>query len=157
MKPHNNRKITRVSLLALLAVLLATSPTLSQVQTTAQRRCIVGMNRAFDLVGRAQARVHKGCVTLAINDKLGSQTLHDCLQSDPDGDVAQAEQYTMQAEAEFCTTLPDFGYSSAATVNAAAVIDEQQNIYGMFGPNINTAIVPRSTDPQRAQCVLKVI
>jgi hypothetical protein len=100
------------------------------------------MNRAFDLVARAQARVHKTCINAAINDKPfpgdpTPATLHDCLQSDPDGEVSEAQQYTMQAEAQYCSTLPDFGYSDAATVNAAAVIDEQQNIYGMFGPNIN--------------------
>src|SRR6185503_4160535 len=100
MKSHTNRKFTRVSLLALLAVLLATSPTLSQVQSTAQRRCIVAMNRAFDLVGRAQARVHKNCVTAAINEKPfpgepPPATLQDCMQSDPDGEVAEAAAYAM--------------------------------------------------------------
>ena len=143
--------------LSLLAVILANTATESQVQSRQQRKCIVAMNKAYGRVANAQARVHKQCIKLEQAGKLAPELVKDCMLSDPRGKVAKAMQKTHEAEAKHCTVPPDFGFSDADTVNAAAVIDEQQVLFEMFGANINDVIVTKEEDPYAARCLTKMI
>jgi hypothetical protein len=64
--------------------------------------------------------------------------------------VAKAQAKTVAAAAKRCTELPDFGPTSAAAVNAAALSTSHAEY--LFGPDLDAAVVRKANDKDGARC-----
>ncbi len=114
-------------------------------------------------VVKAQNRTSRACVKNANKgavSKLGvPATAQACLTNDVGGKVAKAVAATVSNEAANCDPLelPDFGYSDAATVNAAASSQALGSIGDLFGADLDAAIIDEAADKAGARCQQEVV
>jgi hypothetical protein len=119
-----------------VAALLPWGAAHAQVQSQDQQKCINKMNKDGIKVEAAQGKENTECVKKKANNELpGVTDAEDCLTTDPRGKVLNRTNKTSTDETTFCTLdVPDFGYVSAGTVNAAAKQAELDLIHDVFGP-----------------------
>ncbi|HVH05727.1 MAG TPA: PPC domain-containing protein, partial [Myxococcota bacterium] len=128
-------------------------PPEGDVQSKAQRRCLVGLARAAAQVASAQAKDAGSCVRAFARSKAAKlgrdsqpRTAEACLENDVSGDVSRALQRTLRRDADRCQgrpdQLPDFAYRAAVR---------------RPGAELDTTLELLATAPGAAQCQEAVI
>ena len=143
-------------------------PPEGEVQTKAQRRCLVGLARAAAQVAAAQAKDTGSCVHAFARSKaqkLGrdsqTRTADACLANDVSGDVARALQRTLRRDAGRCMgrpeQLPDFAYRGAGPANGGARGQTTALAEDFFGAELDATLELLATAPGAALCQEAVI
>ena len=143
-------------------------PPEGEMQTKAQRRCLVGLARAAAQVATAQAKDAGSCVHAFARNKaakLGrdtqTRTAEACLENDVSGDVARALQRTLRRDADRCQgrpdQLPDFGYRGAGPANGGARGQTTALAEDFFGAELDASLEVLATAPGAALCQEAVI
>jgi hypothetical protein len=136
---------------ALAAGLLLVPAASAQVQSAAQRSCIVALNKAGEKVAAAVRGELARCLSAAARDRLPfGQTIDECLAADARGHVAAAYQATARIAGKRCGTAPDFGASTAAMVNAGYT--PQRVVQDVFGTTLAGVVADAAADPAGARC-----
>ena len=120
------------------------------VQTKDQAKCINSLNKAGAKVAAAQGKANTSCIKNAGKGKEANPTA--CLTADAKGKVAKAEAKTIAAETKACGVVPDFGYTSGAGVNLAALSNEVALVGQVFGSDLESTIIDSKTDKNGAKC-----
>ncbi|MCH6562793.1 MAG: hypothetical protein IH800_10310 [Myxococcales bacterium] len=135
--------------LALLA--LAPTPVWALEQNKDQRRCINQVNKNFAKVASAQGKEICDCIKRGSKESLAG-TIEECMTADAKGKVEKAQQKTLSKESKSCGTTPEFGYSSGANANDAAIAKELAIIHGIFGDNLDAVIMTEFMAKNAAKC-----
>ena len=138
-----------------LLVMVSASGAFAQ-QSSDQQKCLNGLNKDGAGVVKTQGKEDTGCLKAAGSGKLvgSAQT---CLSADSKGKVQKAKDKTSALETKSCTTPPTFGYTSAATVNNAAVQGDHDLTTDIFGSDLDTAVISCSSNKAGCQCQQKVL
>jgi len=139
-----------VTLLALL--ILPHPPVWAQEQGKDQQKCINQVNKNFAKVAEAQGKEACECIKRASKGLLQGQTVEGCMTADGKGKLARARQKTLAKELSSCGTLPDFGYTSAANANEAAMGKELSLVHLIFGADLDTGIISEFMFQNGARC-----
>jgi hypothetical protein len=153
-------------MLACAASLGAPRAGYAAAQTSDQQRCLNDVNKYGVRVARTQNRADVDCVRNAgrgLASKLGvppqTQTAQACLTNDLGGRVAKDSQKLADRDTKRCLTtpaqLPGFGYAGSSTAAAAARAAGLAIAGGLFGPDLDAAIV--SDDRDGAGCQRDVL
>jgi hypothetical protein len=126
----------------------------AQVQSSPQQACLNAVNKNGAAVAKTQGKENVGCVKAA--GKAGPTGAQACLTADAKGKVAKAKGKTTAAETKSCGAPPSFGYTSAATVNAAAQQASLDLTADVYGANLDAALVSCATDKAKCGCQQKV-
>jgi hypothetical protein len=140
-----------------LAALLFGSPALAQVQNDNQQACLNKANKAGAAVAKAQGKEHAACLRAAGNGDLETPTAQACLTADLKGKVQKKEDKTVEIVTENCADVPNFGFISAATVNASAIQAEFDLLGDVFGANLDAAVINCDTNKDGCTCQQKVL
>jgi len=119
-------------------------------QTSAQQKCITGMNKAGSKVALTQGKINVGCVKYA--GKVSDSDPAACVVADARGKLAKARVKTLKVVARSCTETPDFGFTDASTVNGAASSEELGLLEDVFGPDLNASLIVGTVDKRGAYC-----
>jgi hypothetical protein len=115
--------------------------------------CVNALNKSLAEVVRAQGRDSGLCLRDAARGRLGSLAADDCLTADRRGMVARARQKTDSAAASSCASVtPDFGPTSPAVVNQAAVDGGVALVHDAFGPDLDSTVISQAADRDAARC-----
>lgn len=152
---------------ALAALLLVPSLGAALPLSSAQQTCVNDLNKYGSRLGKDQNRGSVDCVKNAGRGqtaKLGTppqtQTAQACLTNDVRGKVARGEQKLADRDAVRCLAtppLPAFGYTGAAATADGVRDAGLALVAGLFGPDLDAAIVPYATDPDGARCQSDVL
>jgi hypothetical protein len=127
-----------------------------ELQSAAQRRCIVSLNGNLAKVVKARAKQAASCLDEGARGAPPGR-IESCLASDPGGKVASAAARTVADEGRHCLAeprqRPDFGPGDAAAVNDAALAIATQEVYDVFGADLDAAV---SRGPEAWRCQRKV-
>ena len=137
-------------------------------QTSDQQGCINDMNKYGVRVAKSQNRADVDCVKNAgrgLTFRLGippqAQTAQACLTNDVGGKVAKDSAKLQDREAKSCLAepgqLPGFGYAGSATADAAERAAALAIVAGLFGPDLDAAIVLESADRDGSRCQSDVL
>jgi cysteine-rich repeat protein len=145
MTRHRGIRLAYSSSLLGLVLVLAPGLALGQLSRP-QQRCVRTLNVGLAKVVEVQGRVNTDCVKKGRKgdtSRLGpGGTIEGCIADDPRFRVARQEQKNIEREARRCdATVPSFGATDVATVNAAAKDQEHALIHDIFGVNIDAAVV----------------
>jgi pimeloyl-ACP methyl ester carboxylesterase len=146
---HRTRRPFAATSSFAVAALLCGSLAAAQVQDSAQQQCINGLNKSGIKVASTQIKEGQRCLGAAA--KGTEPDAQACLTGDAKGKVGKAEAGTIAAESK-CTTPPDFGTTTAAVVNTAAVSEQVGLVADLFGTNLTAAVLPKLSDPAGAKC-----
>ncbi len=136
-------------------------------QTKDQQSCVNDMNKFGERVAKSQDGAGLDCIKNAgrgILFRLGippqAQTAQACLTNDVGGKVAKATTKLQERDASKCLEtpeqLPPFGYAGAAATDAAARAAALGIIAGLFGADLDAAIVSDDADQDGARCQSEV-
>jgi Protein of unknown function (DUF1800) len=153
---------------ALAGLLAIPVPGSAAPQTSDQQRCINDMNKYGTKVAKSQNKANGSCVQNAsrgLTFRLGvppqAQTAQACLTNDVGGKVAKDTAKLQDREGKSCLEspeqLPGFGYTSATAVDGAARAAGLGIVAGLFGPDLDAAIVPNASDGNGARCQSDVL
>ena len=156
------------ALLWLLGALAPTRAAWAAPQTSDQQGCINDVNKYGAKVAKTQNRADVDCVENAgrgLTFRLGippqAQTAQACLTNDVRGKVAKDTLKLQDRDARSCLAapeqLPGFGYSGSANVGAAARAAGVGIVAGLFGPDLDAAIVSSALDRDGARCQADVL
>ncbi len=127
----------------------------AQVQSAEQQACINALNKAGTKVAATQAKENAACLK---NAAAGVQpNAQACLTADAKLKVTKAMDKTGDAEVKKCTTAPDFGRASVATINGGARNEEVNLVAEIFGPDLTPAVISAASDSIGAACQLAVM
>jgi hypothetical protein len=146
--------ILQMTAAAGLLVLVSAAGAFAQ-QSKSQQKCLNALNKDGTLVAKQQGKEGLGCLKNAGTGKLVG-TAQSCLTADAKGKVQKKKDKTTADETKSCGTAPDFGYTSAATVNAAAVQAELDLTEDAFGADLDAAVIACSTSKPGCGCQQKV-
>src|SRR5262245_6767034 len=132
-------------------------------QSSDQQRCVNDMNKYGVRVAKSQNKANVSCVQNAgrgLVTRLGvppqAQTAQACLTNDVGGKVAKETVHLQDRDSKSCLEspeqLPGFGYSGTATTDAAARGAGLAIVAGLFGPDLDAAIVSDDVDRDGARC-----
>ncbi len=134
----------------------------SIVQSLDQERCINEAVRRGLRVASVQGRQASDCVRFAglgkverLADAGEEQTASACLENDVKAKVQRAVDQLSTGVANRCTApeqIPDFAFSSASVLSAAAREEAIGLIEDVFGADLSGAIVSSATDKNGARC-----
>ena len=141
----------RTMILASLWMLVSAWPVHAQVQSKDAQACINKLNQDGAATALQQGKESLACLTSAGKGKLAG-TAAACLTADAKGKVAAKRQKTVDDEAAKCTTVPDFAYSGAATVNDTAVAGELGLVADLFGAPLDAAVIGCAADADGCRC-----
>ncbi|MFN2377282.1 MAG: hypothetical protein ABR538_12145, partial [Candidatus Binatia bacterium] len=140
MTRHLNVASLLSSFLVASALVAAAAPA-ALAQSKDQEKCINAMNKAGAKVAASQGKENSGCVKAAGASKLVNPTTDDCVAADGKGKVGGAQTKTTDTQVSKCTNpFPAFGYTSAATINAAAEAEEVALLGAVFGSPVDGAM-----------------
>jgi cysteine-rich repeat protein len=125
----------------------------AQQQDKDQQNCIKTMNKSGQKVLQTQGKENSKCVKDAGAGKLAISA-QACLTADLKGKVSKATSKTGAGETKKCSVTPDFAFTGAATVNAAAVDQEIGLTADVFGDPLGAAI---ATEKTAAKCQASVV
>jgi hypothetical protein len=127
-------------------------------QEKQQQKCIVTLNKNFAKVAKTQGKESNACIKNESKEKLGAQTLEQCLTADLKQKVADAKAKTVSKAAKDCdpNDPPDFGATDADTVNQAAVEKELALIHAIFGTDLDGVIVKQAIEKDDAKCQVAI-
>ena len=104
-----------------------------------EQKCVNTINKEYWRVARAQGRQILKCIEGAVRGRL-TTSVEECVAADGKSRVAKKQARLLAQEARRCTQPPSFGYTSGALANQVAV--ELAFVHSIFGPDLNTPIVP---------------
>jgi hypothetical protein len=146
-------KLARVAVLVAIGTLTISGTVWAQAQSKDQQKCITKLNRDGLKTHETQAKINRKCVKDVGKGKVLPSAAEACLTSDPQGQVMKRQGKTNTAESSFCTGsgIPNYGYTSAATVNTAAVQAEIDLMHDMFGNPVDNNLF--ACDPNVNECL----
>ena len=152
-------QISRMLGVCAFVALLPCAAALAQVQTSAQQKCINKINKDGIKVEAAQGKENVECVKRENNDELtGPTDAEACLTADERLKVSKKMDKTTADDAKFCAAAPDFGFTGAANVNAAAQQAELDLIHDIFGPApIDDGLFSKNPNVNEAVCQRNVV
>jgi hypothetical protein len=121
------------------------------------------MNKNGEKVNKVQSNENERCLRAFQGDRLvGKMAFNTCTTADEKGRVQRAKGRTEVREAKKCDPLdepPHFGYTDAATVNAAAVDGALSLMYTILGgpPVLDDNLVTRADNTETAKCQLEML
>jgi len=144
------RRIFTPVLLATLVLAVSVPPANAQPQSKSQQKCINSMNKAGVKLCRTVGKDADSCIKGFFKGQLPGSA-QDCLTDDLKGRILKAESKTISTELKRCPLLlqPDFAFTSAAIVNAAAVSEARGLVADVFGSDLDTALTPGNEKCQR--------
>lgn len=110
--------------------------------TKDERSCVTGVNSKGIGVAKTQGKLSLKCLSRGATGKEPDP--ENCQNADVDGKVLSAAQKTTAYASDKCSPAPLFGYSAAATVNAAAQGEAIGLVHDLFGASLTTATLPAS-------------
>jgi hypothetical protein len=117
--------------------------------TKDQQGCVNALNKSLAKVSAAHAKALSKCVK---NYAKTGDSAEACYMA-PNSSIDRAEQKTFDQEMRKCAdTVPDFGATDAETVNGAAMQLEVGVIGGIFGDDLDAALVTSAVDKDAARC-----
>jgi hypothetical protein len=128
----------------------------AQPQSDGQQKCLLKINTEADKVHRAQGKENNRCVK-----EVGLQTLpagpnpgETCLSADPKNKVGKFVAKVTAREAESCqgANVPDFSFTGAANMNAAATAAERGLMHDLYGNPVDTGLAICDTNPAECNC-----
>jgi hypothetical protein len=136
--------------------------------TSAQQRCVNDLNKAGARLARTQNRTSQRCLKDAASgllSRLGvppqAQTAQACLTNDVSERIAKDAAKLQTRDARSCLTTPEqmpgFAYSGASGVDAAARAAGLVLVAGLFGPDLDAAVIPSEIDRDGARCQADVL
>lgn len=144
----------RVAAAALAWVLTQPSAVAAGVQSSDQQRCLNALNKAGSKVAATQGKDNAACIRDATRSSLINVDADQCLTADRKRKVSKATSKTVATQASRCTgTPPDFGFTSATTINQAATDEEVALVGDVFGSPVQSAIL---TSEPGASCQANV-
>lgn len=141
--------------LASLVVLVSASASFGQVQTTDQKNCLNRLNKAGVNLARQQGKENVACLKLAGKGDLVG-TAQACLTADVKGRMLKKQNKTIAEETKYCTTVPNFGYTNAATVNQFAAQAELDLLADVFGADLDAAVISCDANKKACTCQQKI-
>ena len=152
-------QLSRVLGVCAFVGLLPCAAALAQVQSSAQQKCINKINKDGIKVEAAQGKENVECVKRANNDELtGPADAEACLTADQRLKVSKKQGKTTADDAKFCAAAPNFGFTGAANVNAAARQAELDLIHDIFGPApIDNGLFSKNPNVNEAVCQRNVV
>jgi hypothetical protein len=158
----------RLAGVALAGALVIPAAVVAAPQSRQQQRCVTDMNKSGLRVAKSQNKASLACVKNAgrgLTFRLGvppqAQTAQACLSNDVGGKIAKDTLKLQDREAKRCLTSPDqlpgFGYTGSVTVAAAARGAGLAIVSGLFGADLDAAIVDDGTDRDGARCQSEVL
>jgi cysteine-rich repeat protein len=154
MTRHSNVTTLIVSTFFVSLLLAAGAPQAQAQLNKAEQTCVNAVNKAGAKVAATQGKDNAACVKAGGSGNLDNPTVDACIAADNKGKVAGAQTKTTEAAASKCPDPPSFGFSSAATVNAAAENEEVALAQDIFGNPVDPNIL---TDKPGATCQSSVI
>ncbi len=162
------RRVWPLPVVALAGVLAIPAPGRAAPQTSDQQRCINDLNKYGTKVAKSQNKASLACVENAgrgLTFRLGippqAQTAQACLTNDVGGKIAKDTLKLHDREAKRCLEepgqLPEFGYTGADAVDAAARGAGLGMVAGLFGADLDAAIVSDDVDSVGARCQRDVL
>jgi hypothetical protein len=138
-------------------------PPPADVQTKAQRKCLVSIAKAAAKVASAQAQDAETCVRAFARNKASKlgrdsqpRTAEACLENDVSGDVARALAKTLKRDAARCQRspeqVPDFAYRGAGPANGGARGQTTALAEDLFGTELDATLELVATAPGSATC-----
>ena len=163
-----DRRVRPLATLAFVGLLAVPAPGSAAPLTSDQQACVNDLNKYGVHVAKSQNKASVRCVQDAgrgITFRLGvppqAQTAQACLTNDVGGKIAKDTLKLQDREAKRCLAapaqLPGFGYTGSVTVDAAARGAGVAMVAGLFGPDLDAAIVPESADRDGARCQSEVL
>ncbi|MBI3769190.1 MAG: hypothetical protein HY271_11985 [Deltaproteobacteria bacterium] len=123
----------------------------AQQQSAGQQACLNKLNKDGSAVAKVEGKIVVGCVKSAGGGKLVG-TAQDCLTEDPKGKLQNVKNATVAAETSLCGTPPDFGYTSAVTIDDAAVQGKLDLTADIYGANLDPAVISCATNKAGCRC-----
>jgi cysteine-rich repeat protein len=143
-----------VSAIAATIVMVAGLPADAQISKD-QSGCINTLGKAYAKVAKTQDKEICSCLKAGAAGTLIEPTVDACTTADPKGKLDKAKTKTINGEAKKCSDpLPNFGLSSAATTNDAAVERSLDIATDLFGVDLDTPIVSADDDTSKCQLAL---
>ncbi len=127
-----------------------TTTTVPDEQSTAQQKCINGLNKAGAKLAKTQGKASLACIKAAGRGREPDPQA--CLSADAGGKVASARAKLVRARERNCTELPDFGYAGTAAISAAAVDGELALVADVFGADLNPVLLDGGQNRIAASC-----
>ncbi len=127
----------------------------AQIQDSGQQRCLNKSSGSARKVATATIKNSADCLKKAASGTLPmGTTAEDCLIGDLDGKIAKARTKTSGNVTKNCggANVPDFGFTSDATLNDAHELEAVTFVPDCFGPDLDAALAgPLATDT-KAKC-----
>lgn len=129
-----------------------------------QQKCIGTMNKSGGGVGKTQGKEAGGCLKNAIGGKVDSlgtdvqvKTAQACLTNDVKGKLLKADGKVTKGDNDRCQAapaqLPDFAYTSDATVSAASKAEVLGLMEDLFGADLDAVTLGFTyTDDEAKKC-----
>ncbi|HYC54692.1 MAG TPA: hypothetical protein VEL28_07125, partial [Candidatus Binatia bacterium] len=142
-----------IALAALCAALIGPETAAAQPQDAIRQRCINAMNKGLAGVAKAQAKVNVACQLAAAQGKLPlGQSAQECLSADNRGLVAKERAKLASTQTAFCTKIPNFGFTDAATVASVGAEQGALLFNEFFGSDLDAAIDAVADDAVGQEC-----
>jgi hypothetical protein len=153
------RPLFLATILATIVVFLARLSAAVGPQSAHQQTCLNKLNTDGVAVAKEQGKASLACLKSAGSGKLVG-TAQSCLTADAKGHIAKKTTKTTADAAKSCATPPDFGSTSAATINDAAAQAKLDLIADIFGAGLDAAVLscaPKKTGCRCQQTVLGAV
>jgi DNA-binding beta-propeller fold protein YncE len=121
-------------------------------QSPGQQSCITAMNKNLEKVTKAHGNEISKCIRNGAKGRIAS--INACVAGAASSSrVVKASGKTSSAETQRCSLeTPDFGFSGAATVNAAAIQKDVDLIDDVFGSDLDAAILKEGPAKGTSKC-----
>ena len=124
---------------------------------TAEEKCINALNRDFLKAASTQGKENASCLRDAQTGKLGATSAQDCLTLDRKGKVEKAIFKAFADDANLCLTPPSFGPIDGQAGAERAVEQERNILAGLFGPDLDAALLTLKDDQNCQFKTLKMV
>jgi cysteine-rich repeat protein len=129
----------------------------AEAQNKDQQKCINALNKSLQKVASKQGKEILTCISNGAKEKLGAQSIEDCLTADNAGKVESARRKTGSDFNKKCAaSTPAFGSTDPDTVNSSAVQKVLDLIHAIFGADLDSAIATETPDKSKSKCQQKV-
>ncbi len=155
MRPegHARPRTARILGLLLASLVIPFVQASAVQQSPSQQKCINALNKNLAKVAKTMGKHVCRCIKLGAKGALGG-TIENCANDTGTfgaDKVANAKQKTIDKQNAKCTEAPEFGATNAANVNDAAMTLELDLIHGLFGANLDLAILPAGNPGSKCQ------
>ena len=138
----------------LVPVAEADAQTAGGLPASAAQRCVTQMNKVGVKFYGTQLKGRKGCVKKASKETEATEyTIEESIERSIGKKITSLEGKAARTERGKCKApLPPFGFAPAATVSAAVPETETSMTEGVFGNDIDAALLTRDDDFRGNKC-----